>query len=604
MPRTKAAERCQAWLRHLAVDRLKTVGLICGKMPQPQKRFGPRGFVLPAAAGPPKNERMTVSPLGDAAVVITLGETVDSAMVARVRAVAAELERHPPAGVVDITTAFASVALFLEPLRAPSFAALCAELEALVARADAVVVTVDARTIEIPICYGGSFGPDLSLVAEQAGLSIPEVIALHAGGEYLVHALGFTPGFPYLGGLPPRLASPRRATPRPRVPAGSVAIGGAYTGVYPLQSPGGWNLIGRTPLALFDPRRAEPALLRTGDSVKFKVVAPEDFEARGSIAANVASDDAIASAAPGIEVLRGGMLTTIQDLGRRRHRGIGVPLSGAADAFSLRLLNSLVGNLEEAAALEFTLVGPTLRFLQDAVIAIGGGDFGDVPRWRPLRMAAGTELAFGPARSGCRGYLAIAGGVAVPPVLGSRSTYLRAALGGIGGRALRQGDLLPVPRVAREFRDNWRIDERILPAYSGAPTVRVIAGMHVAQFDPKWMSRTYTVSMHSDRMGARLSGAPVARTERTELLSGPVAPGTVQVPPDGQPIVLLADAQTIGGYPQLCHVISVDLPLVAQLRPGDTLRFECVTLAEAHERVAARERALGLLHEGLAQKLA
>jgi antagonist of KipI len=264
----------------------------------------------------------------------------------------------------------------------------------------------------------------------------------------------------------------------------------------------------------------------------------------------------------------------------------------------------LVGNSEDAAALEFTLLGPDLKFLRDAVIAVGGGDFADFPRWRPIKVSAGTVLKFGSARNGCRGYLAVAGGIDVAPVLGSRSTYVRAAMGGMGGHALSNGDLLRVPVVERFIKDHWRIDERILPAYSDQPVVRVVPGLHAAQFGEAWLTQSYNVSSHSDRMGTRLRGEPLIGKPAGELVSLPVAPGTIQVPPDGQPIVLLADAQTIGGYPQLAHVISVDLPLVAQLRPGNRVQFRVITLAEARELVLAQERALALLREGLARKLA
>jgi antagonist of KipI len=281
-----------------------------------------------------------------------------------------------------------------------------------------------------------------------------------------------------------------------------------------------------------------------------------------------------------------------------------VPLSGAADPFALRVANLLVGNPEDAAAIEFTLIGPELRFLHDTVIALGGGEFEAVPRWRPVAIAGGSTVKFGMARHGCRGYLAVAGGIDVPPVLGSRSTYVRARLGGLHGRRLVDGDQLPVPDVRRRFRNHWHVDDRILPAYGHPAIVRVIPGEHAAQFDSAWTNRVFKVTSQSDRMGVRLRGDPLQRASETEMLSSPVTPGTIQVPPDGQPIVLLADAQTIGGYPLLAHVISVDLPLVAQARPGDYVRFVAVSLSEARELIAAQERALGLLREGLAQKLA
>jgi antagonist of KipI len=547
---------------------------------------------------------MTLSPLGDSAVIISFGETVDSATAARVQAVSREIERHRPAGVVDVVPAFASIAVFFDAAHLPNRQALKADLEMLAARAEAAVVSLPVRTVEIPVCYDGEFAPDLTAVAAHTKLSPEEVVRLHAGGDYQVHAIGFAPGFPYLGGLPAELATPRRATPRPQVSAGSVGIGGAQTGIYPLETPGGWNLIGRTPVSLFEPDRAEPSLLRSGDRVKFRPISPKEFRAKSAEPVLSAERARHKQDLSGIEVLRPGLFTTIQDLGRRGHRSEGVPLSGATDPFALRLANALVGNPEDAAALELTLVGPELHFQHETIVALTGADFVAMPRWRPFKLAAGTRLNFGPARSGCRGYLAVAGGFDVAPILGSRSTYVRAQLGGFEGRALVAGDVLPVPTVHRVIRDHWRIDERILPRYSAHPIVRVLRGAHAGEFDPGWMQSVFKVSSRSDRMGARLVGPPVVRNVSRDLISSPVAPGTIQVPPDGQPIVLLADAQTIGGYPQLAHVVSVDLSLVAQLRPGDIVQFESITIDEAHELMVAQERVMALLREGLAHKLA
>lgn len=303
-----------------------------------------------------------------------------------------------------------------------------------------------------------------------------------------------------------------------------------------------------------------------------------------------------------ITVIRAGMLTTVQDLGRRGHRAAGVPVGGAMDAFALRLANLLAGNAEEAAALEFTLLGPELEFASDTTVAVGGGDFGALPLWEPVQVRAGERVKFSAARTGCRGYLAIAGGLDVPVVLGGRGTDLRAALGGFEGRALRDGDVLRAGEIARRVAGRWHIDERILPAYSAGPTVRVVRGAQADEFGDTLLTAEFKVTPKSDRMGVRLAGPAVARDNARELVSTTVAPGTVQVPPDGQPIVLMADAQTIGGYPQIAHVVSADLPLVAQLRPGDAMRFREVTLAEAHELVRVRERALAMLREGLAEK--
>lgn len=312
-----------------------------------------------------------------------------------------------------------------------------------------------------------------------------------------------------------------------------------------------------------------------------------------------------------MRIIRPGPLTTVQDLGRRGQRRAGVPLGGAMDAVALRVANAIVGNHEGAAALEFTLMGPELEFSTDALVALGGAECEGLPTWQCRVVKANERLKIGACVRGCRGYLAVAGGIDVAPVLGSRSTFLRAEFGGLAGRALREGDGLrvgaaaggAVERIQTKGSRSWRIDPRVLPGYSAEPTLRVILGAQADDFDGGWLEKAFQVSPQSDRMGLRLIGEALQRTAVDELLSSAVAPGTVQVPPDGQPLVLMADAQTIGGYPQLAHVITVDLPLVAQVRPGDRVRFVEIALDEAHKLLIARERSLAMLHEGLAQKL-
>jgi antagonist of KipI len=304
-----------------------------------------------------------------------------------------------------------------------------------------------------------------------------------------------------------------------------------------------------------------------------------------------------------ILVKRAGMQTTVQDLGRTGYRADGVPLSGAMDPFALRLANLLVGNLENTAALEFTLLGPELEFSHDTLIALTGGNFGDLPMWQPVRVPAHTVIRLSAAREGCRGYLAVAGGFQVSGVMTSASTFIRGNFGGHEGRALREGDLLHARDIVRHVADHWRVDPHILPSYSSAPQVRVVRGAQASEFGRTFFESSYAVTAQSDRMGFRLKGATLLRRSTAELRSATVVPGTIQVPADGQPIVLMADAQTIGGYPQIAHIVNIDLPLVAQLRPGDTLTVVEVSTEQAHELALARERAVAMLRHGLAQKL-
>ena len=318
-----------------------------------------------------------------------------------------------------------------------------------------------------------------------------------------------------------------------------------------------------------------------------------------------------------IEVLSPGPQSSLQDLGRHGFQRYGVGPAGAMDDWSHRLANLLVGNAPGEATLEITLLGPTLRFHEAALIAITGADFSArlndqavTPGW-PLRVTAGSLLAFGRRHLGCRAYLAVRGGYAVAPVMGSRSTALRAGFGGFEGRALRKGDRLaigPSSDVAARLPPTppTGFVSAECPAPGPVP-LRVLMGQQWAQFSAdaqqRLLSEAYVVHRNSDRMGYRLSGSPLALRAPLEMISEAVAFGTVQVPPDGQPIVLMADRQTTGGYPKIANVLSIDLPRLAQAVPGDTLRFSLSTLAEARALDAARESALARLQRGMTDLL-
>jgi antagonist of KipI len=275
------------------------------------------------------------------------------------------------------------------------------------------------------------------------------------------------------------------------------------------------------------------------------------------------------------------------------------------DPFALRVANMLVGNAENAAGLECTLIGPELLFSETTVVAVTGAEFEGVTPWRPFEVKAGECLVLGPAKSGARGYVAVHGGIDVERVLGSRSTFLRGGWGGFAGRELHDGDRLRTGFVATDANARalspWRIDPRLLPAYSNTPTLRAIRGCHLKEA-AGFFRATFKLTPQSDRMGFRFQASETIQPPMSDMLSTAVFPGTVQLPPDGQPVLLMADAQTIGGYPQIAHVITVDLPLAAQMQPGAEVRFSEISIQEAQALLRARERGLALLHEGLADK--
>ena len=306
-------------------------------------------------------------------------------------------------------------------------------------------------------------------------------------------------------------------------------------------------------------------------------------------------------------VLRAGVLSTVQDLGRRGLQCYGVPVSGAMDAYSLCVANLLVGNEPSAAALEMTLDGPTLEFDADTLLAISGADLAPeidghaVPELRPLWVCAGAQLKFGLSRRGCRGYLAVAGGIDVPQVLASRSTYLRGRFGGFEGRALKHGDRLPIAvgegtrfanmhaqlaaSKSRFVAPHWAASAHPERLERDPQAIRFVPGRHWEALGSEarnlFLHTEYRVGSNSDRMGYRLEGGTLEHQDGGELPSESTVFGTIQLPPDGNPIVLMADRQTTGGYPRVGEVCSVDLSLLAQVRPGARVKFERITLAEA-----------------------
>ena len=304
-------------------------------------------------------------------------------------------------------------------------------------------------------------------------------------------------------------------------------------------------------------------------------------------------------------VERAGFLTSVQDLGRSGFRQFGVSSGGALDSFGLRVANLLVGNDEGTAGLEITLGGLQLRFEDERVVAWCGGEF-DVqigstrfPAGHAARVQTGDRLKFGRPQIGCRAWLAISGGVNVSPVLGSRSTDLRAHFGGSEGRTLNDGDVIPLgvrpgsPPPATTV-SSWTAAHDWVNSAKPAPILRFIRGVDWKRFNASSIQRLTTeafdVSPDSDRMGVRLEGPELKRIDESDLISEAVAPGTIQVPPNGKPILLLGDCQTIGGYPKIAHVITVDLGIAAQLRAGDQVRFSEVALTDAHRLLLERER--------------
>ena len=326
----------------------------------------------------------------------------------------------------------------------------------------------------------------------------------------------------------------------------------------------------------------------------------------------------------GVIVRKPGLLTTVQDLGRTGYQRYGVVVCGAVDGFAARVANLLVGNAGDAALLELALIGPELEFEDEMLVAWCGGEFdarldgGPLPKDRPVLVPAGGVVTFGPVRSGAMAWLALAGGIDVPVRLGSRSTHRRAQFGGHQGRGLIPGDrleLLPPSPRAEELMTALGSSGRSAPGWSVKPgalgraaeagVLRFVRGPEWDWFDPEMqkllVTADYTVTKDADRMGLRLEGPPLRLTAPRELISSAVNTGVVQVPPSGLPIVLSAARQTVGGYPRIAAVAAVDFPAMAQLKPGDRVRFREIPLAQAHELYLGREQDLTRVRTGLAR---
>jgi antagonist of KipI len=302
-----------------------------------------------------------------------------------------------------------------------------------------------------------------------------------------------------------------------------------------------------------------------------------------------------------ISVLRPGLLMTVQDPGRHGHQHVGLCPGGAMDIVSLTVANALVGNAADAAAIEITVLGPDLEFARDTLVALAGADFeSSIPGNRPVLLRAGSRLSVTRALRGARAYLAVAGGIDVPPVLGSRSTYIPGRFGGYQGRVLKRGDRLPLAgdseklsqerfaalKHKREHSVRWSVPPPTVPDREPI-LLHAMEGEHFGQFDANtqraFFDTVWKVGPESNRMGFRLAGATLARLDADEVLSGPTALGTVQVPANGTPIALMADHQTTGGYPRIAEIASADVPRLAQLGPNGSLHFSRCGLDMAAE---------------------
>lgn len=492
----------------------------------------------------------------------------------------ASLEAEPIDGIEEAVPAARTLMIRFRPEKVSS-----AELAAHIGTRDlSAKIAPSKHLVEIPVRYDGE---DLADVAELTGLSVEEVIRRHTESEFTVAFCGFAPGFGYLVGGDPTLTVPRRKSPRTRIPAGSVALAGAFSGVYPQNSPGGWQIIGTTPVKMWDIDRDPGALFQPGYRVRFFDLATSGKTV--SIPASAArADRAVAAEAAQFKVLAAPMPALYQDLGRFGQTGQGVSASGALDRAAFNAVNRIVGNPANTAGLELTFGGFSFESNVRTVIGFAGaacpvtvrdasGRESAFETYMPISLEPGDVVTVGHPRKGMRAYLAVRGGFDVAPVLGSAATDTLAV---VGPEPVTAGTVLAL-KDRRDGLASVSTDESPafdLPSAGDVVTLDVVLGPRTDWFTDKGIetlaAQLWQVTPQSSRVGIRLAGdTPLERKDSAELPSEGTATGAIQVPHSGQPVLFLADHPLTGGYPVIGAVAEYHLDLAGQIPINAKIRF-------------------------------
>ncbi|MFD1745358.1 5-oxoprolinase/urea amidolyase family protein [Rhizobium helianthi] len=498
----------------------------------------------------------------------------------------ASLEAEPIEGIQDMVPAARTIMIRFQPE-----AVTAQELVNQIARRDISRPTeVDAKLVEIPVRYDGE---DLADVAELTGLAIDEVVRRHTQSTFTVAFCGFAPGFGYLVGGDPALHVPRRKSPRTRIPAGSVALAGEFSGVYPQNSPGGWQIIGTTPLKMWDMARTPPALFQPGYRVRFVDMATQTTSAQKGLASAAKGEQPRPPRIEaGFEVLEAPVPALFQDLGRFGQTGQGVSASGALDQGAFKSANRILGNPVSCPALEIAMGGLVLKAHSSAIIALTGapcpieietssGALIKAETYQPLRVESGDLVRIGFTARGARSYLAVRGGFKVEPVLGSAATDTLAVVGpeplvagawlsvGAAETRLKPVSLNELPAFVHPDREEEVVLDVVMGPRSDWFTDRGLATL---------TSQSWTVTPQSNRVGLRLHGdVPLERIDARELPSEGTATGAIQVPHSGQPVLFLADHPLTGGYPVIATIAEYHLDLAGQLPVNAKIRFRPIT---------------------------
>ncbi len=555
-------------------------------------------------------EKVRICAAGDKAVSVVFGSVINKEINGRVRALKNALLSLNVDGITEMVTTYAALAVHFEPtlIRRKD---LIAKIEAVLPEITAAE-TKAGQVKEIPVLYGGEAGSDLSDCAAKEGKTEEEIIRIHTSHEHYIYMLGFSPGHPYSARDEEPFSFGRRETPRVRIPERSVVVQRNLTNITPFSQPCGWQVIGSTPLDITDYRRSEPFLFEAGDRLKFKAIdrAEREKEEKRRQAEKESVEaifgDSLGDGPAGgcgdssadLEILSPGLMTTVQDDGRFGYQAYGVSPAGPMDARAFHLADLLAGNAQNTAALELCVTGPEIRVNTNTTVALCGADFGmridgvPVPSYAGVPVQKGQVISFTPAKRGRYGYLAFWGGILVPEVMGSRATLMKNQLGGLCGRKLAPGDELKLGFGLLAGCALRSLPPEVPAAKEETVTLRVVRGPQDDMFTKEslryFFNHGAVVTDACDRQGARLQARPLEFTGAKDIVSDGISFGAIQVPGDGQPILLLSDRQTTGGYAKLGTVITADLGKAGQLMPGQQVRFVEVS-PETAELIYLRE---------------
>ena len=555
--------------------------------------------------------RLPIIPLGDRAILVDFGDRIAPEVNDQVIALFERLVELANDAIEFCVPAFCSLGIGYDPV-AICYADLCLLVQQQFDLIQSGVGERERPKVRIPVCYSPTLGFDLEHVSETTGLSRQQIIELHTSKTYRAYMLGFLPGFAYLGSVDAALRVDRRHEPRLKVAAGSVGIVGEQTGVYPCDAPGGWQIIGRTPISTVRQSDATNAggqssksqfLIAPGDEVEFYPIDEAEFDSiqKKSLTA-IQPTAALTTQVNGsisLHFKTAGLRTAVQNFGCNGYQHLGIPSGGVMDRFSATIANRLVGNTDHATLIEITLLGPTIEFSGDCQIAITGADLSpkldghSVSMWETVSVVGQQRLSFGARQVGCRCYLAIAGDFEPPQRLGSSSPSATGAPmaddGWLLGGSLLKGQTVTVSRNRPSVSHKRIFPVELRPAClvgdcqqaSGNPVEHLISISKGPEWD--WFSdrqrsaffeHRFEVLANSNSMGFRLSSFLDQDCELPSMISSAVVPGVIQVTPSGQCILLMRDAQTTGGYPRIGVVDYEALNDVAQLCPGDRIRFQ------------------------------